>query len=185
MAEKKPRSKVRVQDVARAAGLSNATVSRVLHGSEGVRPNLHERVIKTALNLGFDLNRSNDSRIVAFLLSNRGVLHPFHSAVLVGAEAHCAANDFGVLFLPLQYSSQASLEGASHPPAPPESQDCSRGHRRGHELPEPPRRTDGPATAHRLPGQQHCGRLAQLINTVPCFLMTLAAPRKQQVTCSL
>ncbi len=106
MAEKKPRSKVRVQDVARAAGLSNATVSRVLHGSEGVRPNLHERVIKTALNLGFDLNRSNDSRIVAFLLSNRGVLHPFHSAVLVGAEAHLAANDFGVLFLPLQYSSR-------------------------------------------------------------------------------
>jgi DNA-binding LacI/PurR family transcriptional regulator len=102
--KKTPRSKVRIQDVARAAGLSNATVSRVLNGSERVRPNLHERVIKAALKLGFDLNGRNDSRIVAFLLSNRAVLHPFHSAVLVGAEAHCAANDFGVLFLPLQYS---------------------------------------------------------------------------------
>ncbi len=90
--------------MARAAGLSNATVSRVLNGSERVRPGLHERVIKTAIKLGFDLNRRNDSRIVAFLLSNRAVLHPFHSAVLVGAEAHCAANDFGVLFLPMQYS---------------------------------------------------------------------------------
>ncbi|MGA3323507.1 MAG: LacI family DNA-binding transcriptional regulator [Terriglobia bacterium] len=98
------RSKVRIQDVARAAGLSNATVSRVLNGSERVKPNLHERVIKAAVKLGFDLDRRNDSRIVAFLLSNRNVLHPFHSAVLVGAEAHCAANDFGVLFLPLQYS---------------------------------------------------------------------------------
>jgi len=93
-----------MEDVARLAGLSNATVSRVLNGSERVRPNLHERVMKAAMRLGFDLERRNDSRIVAFLLSNRAVLHPFHSAVLVGAEAHCAANDFGVLFLPLQYS---------------------------------------------------------------------------------
>src|SRR5208337_1674825 len=106
--KKTPRSKVRIQDVARAAGLSNATVSRVLNGSERVRPGLHERVIKTAIKLGFDLNRRNDSRIVAFLLSNRAVLHPFHSAVLVGAEAHCAANDYGVLFLPMQYSPKFS-----------------------------------------------------------------------------
>ena len=104
MAKKTPRSKVKIQDVARAAGLSNATVSRVLNGSERVRPNLHERVIETALKLGFDLNRSSDSPIIAFLLCNRAVLHPFHSAVLVGAEAYCAANDFGVLFLPIQYS---------------------------------------------------------------------------------
>jgi len=104
LAKKTPRSKVKIQDVARAAGLSNATVSRVLNGSERVRPNLHERVIETALKLGFDLNRSSDSPIIAFLLCNRAVLHPFHSAVLVGAEAYCAANDFGVLFLPIQYS---------------------------------------------------------------------------------
>jgi DNA-binding LacI/PurR family transcriptional regulator len=104
LTKKTPRPKVRIEDVARAAGLSNATVSRVLKGSVRVRPNLQERVIKSALKLGFNFERSNDSRIVAFLLSNRAVLHPFHSAVLVGAEAHCAANDFGVLFLPLQYS---------------------------------------------------------------------------------
>ena len=104
MKKKAPKAKVKLQDVARAAGLSNATVSRVLSGSERVRPNLHERVISTALKLGLDLNRSNDSPIIAFLLCNRAVLHPFHSAVLVGAEAHCAAHDFGVLFLPMQYS---------------------------------------------------------------------------------
>ena len=104
MTKKTARSKVRIQDVARAAGLSNATVSRVLKGSERVRPNLHERVIKAALKLGFEFERRNDSRIIAYLLSNRSVLLPFHSAVLMGAEAHCAANDFGVLFLPMQYS---------------------------------------------------------------------------------
>ncbi len=110
MAKKAPNSKVRIQDIARAAGLSNATVSRVLNGSERVRTSLHERVIKTALKLGFDVERHNDSRIITFLLSNRAVLHPFHSAVLVGAEAHCAANDFGVLFLPLQYSPKVQWE---------------------------------------------------------------------------
>jgi LacI family transcriptional regulator len=99
-----PKPRVRIQDVARAAGLSSATVSRVLNGSERVSPQLHERVIKTALRLGFNVERRNDSRIVAFLLSNRSVLLPFHSAVLVGAEVHCSANDFGVLFLPLQCS---------------------------------------------------------------------------------
>ncbi len=115
MTKKTPRPKVRIQDVAHAAGLSNATVSRVLNGSERVRPNLHERVIKTAIKLGFDLKHRNDSRIIAFLLSNRAVLHPFHSAVLVGAEAHCAANDFGVLFLPMQYSPKLSWKGLHIP----------------------------------------------------------------------
>jgi DNA-binding LacI/PurR family transcriptional regulator len=103
---KKHRPKVRLEEIARAAGLSVATVSRVINGSERVRPSLHERVIKAAVKLGFDPERKSGSRIVAFLLSNRPVLHPFHSAVLAGAEAHCAANDFGVLFLPLQYSAK-------------------------------------------------------------------------------
>jgi DNA-binding LacI/PurR family transcriptional regulator len=113
--KKKPQSKVKIQDVARAAGLSNATVSRVLNGSERVRPALHDRVIETALRLGFELKRSNESPIVAFLLCNRTVLHPFHSAVLVGAEAHCATNDFGVLFLPLQYSPKTAWKDLQIP----------------------------------------------------------------------
>src|ERR1019366_2477451 len=108
MPKKTTRLKVKIQDVARAAGISNATVSRVLNGSERVRPDLHDRVIKTALKLGFDIRRSKDSPIVAFLLCNRAVLHPFHSSVLAGAETHCAANDFGVLFLPMQYPLKSS-----------------------------------------------------------------------------
>ena len=105
---RKQRSRVTLDDIASAAGLSIATVSRVINGSERVKPSLHERVIKAAVKLGFDLERRGGSRIVAFLLCNRAVLHPFHSAVLVGAEAHCAANDYGVLFLPLQYSLKLS-----------------------------------------------------------------------------
>jgi LacI family transcriptional regulator, galactose operon repressor len=81
-----------------------ATVSRVANGSHAVTPRLRERVNRAALKLGFDLHGKNKSRIIAFLLSNRAVLHPFHSAVLVGAEAYCAAHDYGLLFLPVRYS---------------------------------------------------------------------------------
>lgn len=102
--------------MARVAGVSNATVSRVLNGSESVRPNLHERIVKTALKLGFEVNHRNYSRVIAFLLSNRPVLHPFHSAVLAGAEAYCAENEFGVLFLPMQYSPKLPWKELQFPP---------------------------------------------------------------------
>jgi DNA-binding LacI/PurR family transcriptional regulator len=82
-----------------------ATVSRVANGSHSVTPRLRERVYKASLKLGFDLGGKNKSKIIAFILSNRAVLHPFHSAVLVGAEAYCAAHDYGLLFLPVRYSS--------------------------------------------------------------------------------
>jgi len=96
--------KIRLKEVAADAGVSVATVSRVLNGVDGVSPTLRERVMRYAAKLGVDLQRRNRSRIIAFLLCNRPVLHPFHSSVLVGAEAYCAANDYGLLFLPLQYA---------------------------------------------------------------------------------
>ena len=39
-------SKVTVRDVAKAAGVSVATVSRVMNGATGVSPDLRERVLK-------------------------------------------------------------------------------------------------------------------------------------------
>lgn len=109
MAESRKR-KVKLADVARAANVSVATVSRLMTGRAGITPQMRERVVKAAVRLGFDLERGKRSRIIAFLLSNRAVLHPFHSAVLMGAEAHCATLDYGLLFLPLRYSSKASWE---------------------------------------------------------------------------
>jgi DNA-binding LacI/PurR family transcriptional regulator len=103
--DKRPR-KVKLSDVARAANVSVATVSRLMTGRAGITPHMRERVVKAAVGLGFDLERGKRSRIIAFLLSNRAVLHPFHSSVLMGAEAYCAAHDYGLLFLPLRYSSK-------------------------------------------------------------------------------
>lgn len=105
---KKVSRKLTLQDVARAANVSASTVSRMMSGKTGVTPTLRNRIIKAAVRLGFDLNRQKKTKIIAFLLSNRGVLHPFHSAVLMGAEAFSAEHEYGLLFLPFQYSAKAS-----------------------------------------------------------------------------
>jgi DNA-binding LacI/PurR family transcriptional regulator len=91
------------QDVARIAGVSGATVSRVATGSTGVGPEIAGRVKKAAQQLGVDLFRRHRSEVMAFILSNRNMLHSFHSHILVGTEAYCAARGWNTLFLPLRY----------------------------------------------------------------------------------
>lgn len=184
MTKKPLQTRARMQDVARAAGVSNATVSRVLNGNKPVWPELHERVIKAALELGFDLTRRNDSRIVAFLLSNRPVLHPFHSNVLVGAEAHCAAKDFGVLFHRLQYSLKATPQEI-HIPQVLLNRKIVQGvivaGTNSRTSSTPWRRGDCPWFAWGITSWV----TGAAVSSTPCFLMTLAAPATPQVTCSL
>jgi len=93
-----------MQDVAEAAQVSRATVSRVANGAETVGLELQRRVREAAQKLGVDLARSNRPKILAFVLSNRNMLHPFHSQVLVGAQNHCAARGWDMLFLSFDYS---------------------------------------------------------------------------------
>lgn len=100
---KKRSNKIKLSDVARAAEVSTATVSRFVGSRGGINPETRARIIAAASRLGFDLERSRKSRIIVFLLSNRGVLHPFHSAVLMGAQTYCAEHDYAMLFLPFHY----------------------------------------------------------------------------------
>jgi len=96
-------SKKTMRDVAEAARVSLAVVSRVANGSGAVSLEVEERVRKAAQKLGIDLIRSNRPKIVAFVLSNRDMLHPFHSRVLVGAQRYCAAHNWDMLFLSFAY----------------------------------------------------------------------------------
>lgn len=96
--------KVTLAALAKEAGVSASTVSRFVRGSARVEGGTRERISSAARRLRFDLEAKKTSRIIAFLLSNRGVLHPFHSAILMGAEAYCSENDYGLLFLPHEYS---------------------------------------------------------------------------------
>lgn len=112
---KKRSKKVKLSDVARAAQVSTATVSRFIGARGGINPETRDRIIQAAIRLGFDLERGRKSRIIVFLLSNRSVLHPFHSAVLMGAQAFCAEHDYAMLFLPFHYSTSADAGEVSLP----------------------------------------------------------------------
>src|SRR6476646_6228333 len=95
--------KTTIEDVAKAAGVSIATVSRVATGSDRVSSTLRGRVLKAASELNFELNGKGKAKIIAFILANRDVFNPFHAAIMVGAEAYCASHDCGLLFLPIRY----------------------------------------------------------------------------------
>lgn len=116
MSEKAQRArKTRIHEVASEVGVSIATVSRVMNGSESVTPELRERVIKAARKLNYNIEGKNKARIIAFILGNRAVFNPFHASVLLGAEAYCAAHEYGLLFLPLQYPANISWQSLNLP----------------------------------------------------------------------
>ena len=111
----KVRRKTGIQEVAKAAGVSIATVSRVANGNESVSPDLRTRVKKAASELKFNLNGKGKAKMIAFVLSNRNVFNSFHAAVMVGAEAYCASHDCGLLFLPIQYASNVPAQNLHLP----------------------------------------------------------------------
>ena len=94
------------KDVAHAAGVSFATVSRVATNSARVSPEILQRVTEAAQKLGVDLQRKNKAKVIGFILSNRKLLHPIHSLLLAGAEAYCTESDYNTLFLPIHYGAK-------------------------------------------------------------------------------
>ena len=102
------KSKLGLREIATAAHVSVATVSRVLNGSTRVDPSLQRTVLDTAAKLGIDLSQRNKTKALAFLLGNRTMMHSFHSRILLGAEAYCAARGWDMVFLSFDYSPQVS-----------------------------------------------------------------------------
>lgn len=100
--------KVKLKDLAREAGISISTASRVLKDSSGVSAATFQRAREAARKLGIDLDVQEESTVVAFLLSNRQMLHPFHARILLGAQAHLTASNCDTLFVPLSYSPNTS-----------------------------------------------------------------------------
>src|SRR5437899_1089069 len=90
-------------DVARRAGVSAATVSRVARGSLSVTDDLRERVRASAASLRVDLDGRPGANLIMFLLANRPMLHPIHSRILGGAESYCAERGWDVLFQSYRY----------------------------------------------------------------------------------
>jgi DNA-binding LacI/PurR family transcriptional regulator len=108
--EDSEKSKVGLREIAALAKVSVSTVSRVLNGNSRVDPTIRKIVLDAATRLDVDLSQRNKSKALAFLLSNRAVLHAFHSRVLSGAEAYCAVHGWDMVFLSFNYSLNATRE---------------------------------------------------------------------------
>jgi DNA-binding LacI/PurR family transcriptional regulator len=98
------KGKVGLREIASAAHVSVATASRVLSGNSRVAPSIQKVVWEEAKKLGIDPSQRNKTKSLAFLLSNRAMLHAFHSRILSGAEAHCVAHGWEMVFLSFNYS---------------------------------------------------------------------------------
>jgi DNA-binding LacI/PurR family transcriptional regulator len=97
------KSKLGLREIATAAQVSIATVSRVLNGNNRVDPTMRKIVLAAAADLDIDFSKRNKTKALAFLLSNRAKQHAFHSSVLLGAEAYCASRNWELIFQSSNY----------------------------------------------------------------------------------
>jgi len=100
------KKKLSYQDLAKRAKVSTATISRVARGQSTVDPAIRARVMKAAEEIGIDLEqrRHEKATIIAFILSNRDVLHSFQARILLGAENYCSSQNRELLFMSFRYS---------------------------------------------------------------------------------
>lgn len=88
-------------DVAAAAGVSTATVSRVINNSGFVEPSLKNRVQKAIVKLNYQPNlvarglRSDSTSIIALMISD--IENPFYTAVCRGVQDVAGQNGYAVM----------------------------------------------------------------------------------------
>jgi LacI family transcriptional regulator len=101
---------VTMQDVARLAGLSVSTVSRVLRNDGSVEPDNQARVRKAIEESGYRVKPAAarrddaDHRLVALILPD--ITNPFYASIVKGVERVARTHDFGVVV----YDSEEDVE---------------------------------------------------------------------------
>lgn len=97
-------AKVTMSEIARALGVSTVTVSRALAGKEGVGESMREKILRTAMDLGYQLKPSAaapaDGDTVGILISCRfiGKGHTFYWNLYERVLSHLGEHDiFGIL----------------------------------------------------------------------------------------
>lgn len=107
------RTKISAAEVARAAGVSPATVSYVLNRRPGVSRETRQHVLATAERLGFVVDQTvaqdEHQRIIGLVLSN--IANPFYPELSVGFSEAAQENGYEV-FLSHTHDDQESLTRA-------------------------------------------------------------------------
>ena len=135
-----PRRRATIVDVAKAAGVSNKTVSRVHNGEPNVRPETRDRVLEVSRQLNYTPNmsarrlKSQRSFIIAMLYHDDDVNH-YLPDIQHGALEQCRAHGYNLLVHPFiggakeaanevrHLTSQALLDGLVITPPLADSED--------------------------------------------------------------
>jgi LacI family transcriptional regulator len=114
-------NKVTIDDIAKVAGVSKSTVSRVLHGKVAVHPDKKNAVLTATRRLGFKPNivaqslASGRSMTIGVLTQNMG--SPFYDAIAQGVIAGLSNSNYSPIFadgqwqIPKELSALQSLVG--------------------------------------------------------------------------
>lgn len=113
------RSAPRLEDVARIAGVSHQTVSRVVNGSSRVAPSTRARVLEAVAELGYRGNSAakalatQKSGVVGVVVAGLGFFGP--SSTVVGLELAARAAGYGMVLASLpEVTPQATQEALDH-----------------------------------------------------------------------
>jgi LacI family transcriptional regulator len=95
---------ITLDDVARLAGVSRATASRSLNGRAGVRPDVRDRVLRSAERLGFRPNRSarnlasGRSSVIGLVIPSAELrIDPYGASVTHAIGRAATARDLGLM----------------------------------------------------------------------------------------
>lgn len=103
---------ITIKDVANSAGVSTATVSRVLSGTGYFDKDTARLVHEAVENLGYRRNvnwkrlSQNSSETLCFLLGNRDSLNSMQVKMLMASEKTAAAEDFDLFFASFRYAAE-------------------------------------------------------------------------------
>lgn len=92
---------VTIKDVAKLAGVSDATVSRVLNGKEYLKTETREKVLKAIEELRYKPSRAarrlriNNSQIIGLIISD--IQNPFFTSLVRAVEDVAYANNYAVI----------------------------------------------------------------------------------------
>ncbi len=100
-------SKVTLNSIAEEAGVSVATVSRVMNDNANVSRDVRNRVKKVAKKLEYEKSRRKSKRTGVIGLIVPNVLNPFFPLLIKGIESVCKIHDYNIVFC----DSEDSVEG--------------------------------------------------------------------------
>ncbi|MFC2969514.1 LacI family DNA-binding transcriptional regulator [Acidimangrovimonas pyrenivorans] len=95
------KNNITIKDVARAAGVSNSTVSHVINGTRFVSPETTERVKSAIARLGFAPNgvaqalKGSRTRTIGMIVTSS--TNPFFAALIHGVEAACFTRGYSLV----------------------------------------------------------------------------------------